>query len=248
MYEIWIFWVLSLFISTTAISLFIKKSKKSDAVTAIYIVYIAISQILAVKIVNFGLFEAPAAVLIFPFTFQLTDVMNEHFGQKETHRMILIAFVTQVLMMIFLYFGTSLEPVGYWWIDEATWDTIFNQGIEITIASWISYLICENLDAILYSRIKAKTKGKYLWMRSILTDIPMLALDSVIFVTLAFGLFQGNWAMVPTLILGQLMMKWLFGTIDTPFLYLDRYITKGIQIDLSEQKVRELTSETQKDQ
>ena len=239
MYEIWIFWVLSLVISTTAISFFIKMSKKSDAVTAIYVVYIAISQILAVKVVNFGLFEAPAAVLIFPFTFQLTDVMNEHFGQRETHRMILIAFITQVLMMIFLYFGTTLDPVVYWWVDEAQWDMIFTSTFGITISSWISYLICENLDAILYSKIRAKTKGNHLWMRSILTDIPMLALDSVIFVSLAFGVFEGNWALVPTLIQGQLFMKWFFGVIDTPFLYLDRYITKGIQIDLSMPKTRE---------
>lgn len=225
-YIILIFWILSLFLSTSFIAFYIRKYQKSEAIIAIYVIYIALSQILAVKIAVFWKWTAPAAVIIFPFTFQLTDTMNEHFGQKETHKMIFIAFITQILMVIFIWFGNSLEPVGWWWVDNDQWLLIFNQSIGITAASWISYLLTENLDAWLYQKIKKWTKGKMLWVRSCLSDIPMLALDSVIFVTLAFGVFSSNadWVSVPVIILGQLITKWFFGVVDTPFMYLDRFI------------------------
>jgi len=224
-YLILVFWVLSLFLSTSFIALYIRKYNKSDVIIAVYVVYIALSQILAAKIAVFWNWTAPAAVIIFPFTFQLTDTMNEHFGQKETHKMIFIAFITQIMMVIFIWFGNSLEPAVFWWVDNDQWLSIFNQSIAITAASWISFLITENLDAWLYQKIMKWTKGKMLWVRSVLSDIPVLALDSVIFVTLAFGVFSpSQWAIVPMTILGQLLTKWFFGVLDTPFMYLDRFI------------------------
>jgi len=224
-YLILVFWVLSLFLSTSFIALYIRKYKKSDIIIAVYVVYIALSQILAAKIAVFWIWTAPAAVIIFPFTFQLTDTMNEHFGQKETHKMIFIAFITQILMVIFIWFGNSLEPVVWWEFDNEQWKGIFELSLGITAASWISFLLTENLDAWLYQKIKKWTKGKMLWVRSVLSDIPVLALDSVIFVTLAFGVFSpSQWAIVPMTILGQLITKWFFGVLDTPFMYLDRFI------------------------
>lgn len=227
-----IYWIIilligSLLLSTVFISWYIRKYRRSDVIIALYVVYIAMSQILAAKIGVFWNWTAPVAVIIFPFTFQLTDTINEHFGQKETHRMIFIAFISQVLMVIFLIFGNLIEPAVFWGVDDEQWRLIFGQSLSITAASWISFLLTENLDAWLYQKIKTLTKGKHLWIRSILSDVPVLALDSVIFVTLAFGVFEGQWSSVGIIIMGQLLTKWFFGVIDTPFLYLDRYITKG---------------------
>lgn len=221
---IFIFWILSLCIATSFIALYIRKFQKTEGIIAVYVIYLAVSQILAAKIAVFWNWTAPAAVIIFPFTFQITDTMNEHFGQKETHKMIFIAFITQILMVIFIWFGNSLEPASFWWIDNEQWKTIFSQSIGITAASWISFLLTENMDAWIYQKIKTWTNGKHLWIRSVLSDIPMLALDSLIFVTLAFGVFENNWDIVPATIWGQMLTKWFFGTLDTPFMYLDRFI------------------------
>ena len=225
-YTIIPFWLLSLAIVSAAISYYVKRTGRSDIITAMYVLYIALSQILAAKIVAFGSYTAPAAVVIFPFTFQLTDSMNEHFGRKETHRMIVIAFISQVLMVLFIYFGNALEPAGFWWIDNDQWLMIFSQTFSITAASWISFLVNENLDALIYDWIRKKTQGKQLWIRNVFSDIPTLALDSFIFVTLAFGVFshEMSWPLVWATILGQLATKYFFGLIDTPFIYLERWV------------------------
>lgn len=217
----------TLTISTVSISLYVRKYNSSEIITAVYVVYLALSQILAMKLANFYGFTAPAAVIIFPFIFQLTDTMNEHFGENATYRMILIGFVTQVLMTFFIEIGNLLDPSPAWvWFDNADWVLLFGQQFGIIGASWIAFLISNFFDSWFYAWIKKKTGNKALWFRSIVTDIPSLAIDSCIFVTLAFGVFSAtpNWPAVGPTILGQLVTKWILGVIDTPFLYVDRWI------------------------
>jgi queuosine precursor transporter len=223
---IWIVWVLSLLLSTAFMSMYIRKVHSSEAITAVYVVYLALSQVLALKLVHLGPWEVPAGVLTFPFLFQLTDTMNEHFGQKATHKMILIAFITQVLMVMFIFFASVLSPLGENIPENpyVAWDIVFAQQTAIVAASWITFLLTNNLDAVIFTWIKKLTKGRYLWVRSVLSDAPMLLVDSALFITLGFGLFQGLWDLVPTLILSQTITKWIFGVVDTPFIYLDRWL------------------------
>lgn len=227
--------------------------KKSDVAIAMYVLYLAVSQIMAAKIGDFSIgtweITAPTAVLIFPFTFQITDIVNEYFGRKETHRMILIAFISQILMSLFLWFSIQIDPAFFWGLPDsnatqmqAFWETFLGSTLRITLASWISFLITENLDAVIYAMIKKKTGGQKLWIRNVLSDIPTLALDSFIFVTIAFVGTMNIWP----LILGQLLTKWFFGLIDTPFMYLARGIVNGkvnLLGNLFKSKTIEMTEE-----
>ncbi|MBN2155599.1 MAG: queuosine precursor transporter [Candidatus Lokiarchaeota archaeon] len=218
--------IASLTLSTVLMALYVRKYNSSEAITAIYVIYLALSQILALKVADFYGLPAPAAVIIFPFIFQLTDTMNEHFGVKSTYKMIFIGFITQVLMTFFIAIGNVLDPSPFWGFDNSTWVTLFGQQFGIIGASWIAFLISNFFDSWFYAWIKRKTGSRALWVRSVVTDIPSLAIDSCIFVTLAFGVFTTtpNWAMVGPTILGQLITKWILGIVDTPFLYLDRWI------------------------
>ena len=238
MFIILIIWVVVIFISTTFISQYIKMQKREDVAIAFYILFLTMSQIIAAKIGDFTVFEyqitAPVAVLIFPFTFQITDMVNENFGQKATHRMIFIAFITQVFMSIFIWFSIEVPAASFWGFDwgsdpveaQQFWLNFFGSTIRITIASWISFIITENLDAILFAKLKKWTKDKNLWIRNVFSDIPTLALDSILFVSIAFG---GTLPLevVLGIIWGQMLTKWFFGLIDTPFMYLSRYIING---------------------
>jgi len=60
----------------------------------------------------------------------------------------------------------------------------------------------------------------------VFSDIPTLALDSVLFISIAFGgVFDLD--VILFMIWGQLLTKWFFGVIDTPFMYLSRGIING---------------------
>jgi uncharacterized integral membrane protein (TIGR00697 family) len=217
-----------IFISTIFISQYIKKQKREDVAIAFFVLFLTMSQILAAKIGDFSIgsftITAPVAVLIFPFTFQITDIVNENFGQRATHRMIFIAFITQIFMTVFIWFSIEMPGAAFWGTDsQSYWTTFLGSTVRITAASWISFLLTENLDAFLFAKLKILTKDKNLWIRNVLSDIPTLTLDSFIFVTIAF---IGEFDILP-LIWGQILTKWFFGVIDTPFMYLSRGITSG---------------------
>ena len=236
---VYLLWAIVIFVSTILISEYIKVQQREDVAIAFYILFITMSQILAAKIGDFsiGSFQitAPVAVLIFPFTFQITDMVNENFGQKRTHRMIFLAFITQIIMTIFIWFSIVIPGAPFWgfdWGSDPTeaqnfWLNFLGSTIRITAASWIAFLITENLDALLFAKFKKFTKDKNLWIRNVFSDIPTLALDSIIFVSIAFGGLLPIWP----IIWGQILTKWFFGVIDTPFMYLSRgIITEKINI------------------
>ncbi len=181
------------------------------------------AQLLATKFVrfDFGLFKVDtvAAVLIFPFTFQLIDIVNEAYGRVQTQRMILIAFVSQVFMVAFVLMGTLATPASFWQGHEA-WRQTLGMVPRITGASWVAFLVSQTLDNLIFSGLKKATRGRHLWLRNIASDVPALALDSVLFVSLAF------WGIVPVwpVLVGQLVTKSIIGLVDAPFMYLSRRI------------------------
>lgn len=204
-------------------SWYARKYNKPDAFIGLYVAFVLISNIIAYKIVifDFGFitFFATAATLVFSVTFLLTDVVNEKFGRKETQKMIFIAFVTQIIVTFFIWLAISLKPAPFW-NDQEIFKRIIGFVPRIILASWIAFLISENADAYIFAWFKGKTKGRHLWMRNVFSSIPSMALDTIIFVVIAF---YGVQPLLP-LITGVLAIKWLVGVVDIPFMYLNRWI------------------------
>ncbi|MGQ4834474.1 MAG: queuosine precursor transporter [Candidatus Asgardarchaeia archaeon] len=239
---VWIYWIVSLTIVTYASAYIVKKYREIGfaALTAFYTIYLGASQILASRIINFDLgiyqFTAPAAVFIYPFIAQAIDMINEVYGRKKAHLAIGIAFITQVLLVTFIAMVNSLPPAPFFKYEDA-WQFLFGLSIRITVASWISFLVCSNLDAYVFSAIKQKfitrelafkydtSLNPYVWLRSSVSDIIDLTLDSVIFITLAF---YGVLPVIP-LIIGQIVSKNIIGFLDNPwFVLYKRLLRKEI--------------------
>ncbi|MEM1990904.1 MAG: queuosine precursor transporter [Nitrososphaerota archaeon] len=238
---IWIYWAISLTLVTYASIQIIKKFPQHGfaALTGFYVIYLGASQILAARVIEFDLgfyqFYAPAAVFIYPFIAQVIDMVNEVYGQKSAHMSIFIAFLSQVLLVVFIAMVNSLSPAPFFAFEEA-WQSLFSLSVRITAASWISFLICSNLDAFIFSNLKQKFLKReykfkhdtllnpYVWLRSSISDILDLTLDSVIFVTLAF---YGVMPITP-LIVGQIISKNVVGFIDGPwFVWYKRMLKNG---------------------
>jgi len=236
---VWVYWIISLTIVTYVSAYIVKKYKEWGfaTLTSFYTIYLGASQILASRAINFDLgfyqFYAPAAVFIYPFIAQVIDMINEVYGQKKTHLAIIIAFITQVLLVTFIAMVNSLSPAPFFVFEEA-WQYFFSLSIRITVASWIAFLICSNLDALVFAKLKQRFIDKenkfkfddslnpYIWLRSSVSDVLDLTLDSVIFVTLAF---YGVMPIIP-LIVGQIVSKNIIGFIDNPWFVLYKRLLK----------------------
>jgi len=218
-----ILWIVGITSFTLLGSWYARKYNRPDLLIGLYVTFVLVAQILAVKISAFNLgfatFFGPSGVLVFSLTYLMTDIVNEKFGRKETQKMILIAFISQIAMVFFFWLGVKFPPAPFWTI-QGTWEQIFNLVPRITVASWIAFMVTENFDAYVYSWFKKLTNGKYLWTRNAFSSIPALLLDSLIFIPLAFF---GTMPILP-LIIGQTAIKWLVGLVNIPFMYLNKAI------------------------
>jgi len=223
---VWIYWIASLTIVTYFSAYIVKRYSEVGfaTLTAMYVLYLTASQIFATRIVVFDLklyrFFAPSAIFIYPFISQAIDMINEVYGRRKTHLAIFIAFVSQILLITFILMMNSLSPAPFFRYEEP-WKALFTLSIRITVASWISFLICQNLDALVFDFLKNRFH-RQVWLRSVASDVIDLTLDSVIFVTLAF---LGTMPILP-LIIGQIVSKNVIGFLDTPwFLWYKKLIT-----------------------
>ena len=218
-----ILWVLLVSVLTVFGAWYVRKFGRPDAIIGLYVAFILFSNIAAPKIsvfdFGFAQFFAPAVVIIFSVTFLLTDIVNEKFGRKETQKMILIAFASQVAVAGFSWIVLSLPPAPFWQGQQAL-EGIFGAVPRIMIASWIAFLASENLDAYIFDWFKRKTKEKHLWMRNVFSSIPAMVVDSALFVSIAFF---GVQPLIP-LVIGQTAVKWIVAVANVPFMYLNRWI------------------------
>jgi len=221
---VWFYWAGALTLVTLVSTWIVRRWPQMGfgALLAFYCLYLAASQILATRIVTFPLgfytLYAPGAVFLYPFVAQALDMINETYGFRAAQSAILIALMTQVLLVILVLLVRVLPPAPFFPMEEA-WQEIFAQGIRITGASWAAFFLCQMVDARIFSWLKAKFPEKA-WLRSMGSDLLNLSLDSVLFVSFAF------WGVAPVgpLILGQVVSKNLIGLLDTPWFLLYRYL------------------------
>lgn len=218
-----IVWIVGITSFTLIGSWYARKYNKPDLLIGLYVTFVLVAQILAVKVSVFNLgfvtFFGPSGVLVFSITYLLTDIVNEKFGRRETQKMILIAFISQVAMLFFFWLGMIFPPAPFWTLQN-TWEQIFGIVPRITFASWVAFLISENFDAFMYQFFKKLTKGKHLWTRNVFSSIPSLLIDSLVFIPLAF---VGVIPILP-LIIGQTAIKWVVGLVNVPFMYMNKAI------------------------
>lgn len=193
----------------------------------LFITLLIVSNIIAVKIVVFdlklpgmlsGQHYLPAAIVVFPITYILGDVLTEVYGFRYARRVILLGFFFNALAVLVFLLGGVLPAAPFWEGQEA-YDAILGYTPRLVSASFIAYLVGEFSNSIILSRLKLATKGRWLWSRTIGSTIVGQFVDSVLFITIAFaGVMVGS--ELVRLVITQWVVKVLYEVIATPLTYL----------------------------
>ena len=214
-----------------------KKNRMSShtalmTVTALFVTLYLVSNVMAVKVISiFGLFYFDAGTITFPFAYMLGDVLTEMWGFKTAKKVIWMTFFCNILMVICTQIGVWLPSPDY--LDETAqaYNHIFTYVPRIVIASLTGFLLGELSNAWLMEKIKEKTKGKKLWVRTIGSSAVAYWFDSLPFVLIAFlGVVTTHDLLMMILFqyAAKLIIEAVFGT---PMAYatihaLERYILK----------------------
>jgi uncharacterized integral membrane protein (TIGR00697 family) len=160
-------------------------SKWFVIVTAIFITCLITANIIAVKLVSIAGFILPAAIIIFPISYIVGDVLTEVYGYRQARQVIWLGFLCNLIAVIAIWIGGLLPPAPFW-SNQAAYDAILGYVPRILIASFIAYLIGEFSNAYVLARLKIATQGQWLWVRTIGSTLVGQGLDSLVFITIAF--------------------------------------------------------------
>lgn len=196
-------------------------------VTAIFVTTLIISNIIAVKIVHIAGLFLPAAVILFPVAYIFGDVLTEVYGYARARQVIWTGFICNLLAVIAIWLGGWLPAAPFWAAGvfetpeaaQQAYQAILGFTPRLLAASFIAYLIGEFLNSFVLARLKVRTEGRLLWLRTITSTILGQGADSAIFITIAFaGIFPvGDLGQA---ILSQWLFKVLYEALATPLTYL----------------------------
>ncbi|APV44878.1 hypothetical protein Dform_01557 [Dehalogenimonas formicexedens] len=210
-------------------------SPRLMVIAALFVTCLITANIIAVKLISVGSnIVLPAAIIIFPLSYIIGDILTEVYGFAWARRVIWLGFLCNLIFVFFAWIG-GLLPGASFWQGQSAYETILGYTPRLLLASFSGYLVGSFANAAVMSRMKLWTGGKYLWTRTIGSTIVGEGLDSAAFITVAF---IGTPAFALMLIVYHWVAKTLIEAVATPVTYaVVNYLKKVEGIDTFDREV-----------
>ncbi|MCL1877128.1 queuosine precursor transporter [Candidatus Saccharibacteria bacterium] len=213
------------------------KFKKIDVFVALYIFGVVAAALMGAKVMPlgslFGLnFNISVALFLLPLMFTLTDAVNEIYGRKRAEQLVWLGVGVQILLVLFIWLATSLPHAARFEPLNDSYNAVFGISVRFAVASVMAFAVSGIFDVLIFSRLKKASKGKFVWLRSNVSNVASALIDTVVFMTVAYyGFFvegfSANALWLAGLILPYWTAKCVMSAISTPLVYAGiRYLRK----------------------
>ena len=167
-------------------------------------------------------FALSASIFTYSATFIFTDVLSEVYGRVTARKAVFAGALVYPIVLVTTQFASAWTPHEIWADNQAAFASVMSLALRITIASMAAFFVSQFHDVWAFHFLKARMKGRHLWLRNNLSTVVSQALDTVIFYLIAFyGVFP-----VGRLILVTYVVKVLIAAADTPVVYAARAILR----------------------
>lgn len=204
-----------------------------------FAVALVVSNMIAAKtiVTGFELFGSavlvPSAVVCYFLTFLITDVVGELWGRREAALIVSWGFVCQVFACALILIAQLLPAASS--EMQLSYEMLLGQNFIFVVASLLAYITSQSWDVFIFHKIRSalmrKDKSRsWRWVWNNASTMTSQAIDTVLYIAIAFGLGMGwlfDAAMLPTLfamMIGQYVCKLFLAALDTPIFYL---LTRG---------------------
>lgn len=191
--------------------------------TGFFCACLIISNILAFKTFEIYMITLPCAVIIFPITYIVNDVLTEVYGYEKVRKVIFLGFILNLIAVIAYKIAIALPAPSYFTGSEA-FEMVLGNSLRVLIASFLAYLIGSLVNSYVMSKLK-QWEEKYLFARCILSTLCGEGLDAIIFISIAFiGTMPAEALII--MIIAQALFKTIYEIIIYP---LTRYIINKVK-------------------
>ncbi|MFD1563638.1 queuosine precursor transporter [Haloarchaeobius amylolyticus] len=205
------------------------------ALVGLFVTALVTAQVTASKVLAFELpvslpvtgaqLALPGAALAYALTFLASDCYTELYGRRAGQIVVNVGFVLN-FVVLGLVWSTIAAPAA----DPNTagqFETVLGASTNIVLGSLLAYIVSQNWDVIVFHRIREYTGSEKLWLRNIASTASSQAIDTVIFVSVAFAIAPAVLGVgtvlqpdiVFSLMVGQYLLKFVIALLDTPVVY-----------------------------
>jgi hypothetical protein len=207
------------------------------AVAALFVTALVVAQLTASKLLAVPLpaslpvvgeaLIVPGAAFAYALTFFASDCYAELYGKRAAQVVVNVGFAMNFVLLA-LVWSTILAPAaGASAVSAGAFRTVLGAGTNVVAGSLLAYAVSQNWDVVVFHRIRAATDGNHLWLRNVVSTGTSQAIDTVIFVGVAFGVAPALLGIGPALeppvlvqlAVGQYLLKLAIAVVDTPFVY-----------------------------
>lgn len=161
-------------------------------VIAIFAALLLLSNIGAVKLIEFGPIITDGGAFLFPLVYIVGDVISEVYGLKAARRAIFLAFALSILASL-TFWAVQAAPAAQGWDNQSAFESVLGFVPRIVLASVCGFLVGQLLNAYVLVKLKARTAEKALWFRLIGSSVVGEFADTLTFCTIAFyGVITGG--------------------------------------------------------
>lgn len=202
-----------------------------DVIMALFVAVLLISNLASTKILSLGPFTFDGGTLLFPLSYIFGDILTEVYGYQRARKVIWTGFMAALLMSLVLWVVQILPPAPDW-SNQQAYESLLGFIPRIVLASLMAYFAGAFTNAIFLSKLKIRTKGKFLWIRTIGSTIIGEGIDTAIFCLIAFYGVLPNSVLI-AVIFSNYIFKTGVEVIFTPVTYaLVRFLKKHEEVDV----------------
>ncbi len=205
-----------------------KISYRFVVIASIFVTCLITANIIVVKPTSFG--GIPAAIIIFPISYIIGDILTEVYGYRLARRVIWLGFLCNLIAVLAIWLGQKLPPASEWG-GQPAYESILGYAPQALFASFLAYLVGEFSNSFVLAKMKIKTRGRWLWMRTIGSTVVAQALDAAVFIPIVYlGRFDLSFIAIASLT--HFLVKVGFEAVATPFTYaVVNYLKKKEALD-----------------
>lgn len=160
-----------------------------------------------------------AGILFFPISFIFGDILTEVYGYAASRRVIWAGFAGLAFASFMAWMVVALPPAPFW-NNQHEYEIAFGSTWRISLAGLVAFAVGEFVNSYVMAKMKIIAAGKHLWQRTITSTVFGEAVDTVMFVPLAFwntGIIPND--KIPLVIGAQIIGKILVEVAFTPVVY-----------------------------
>ena len=139
------------------------------------------------------------------------------YGYAKARKVVWAGFGALIFASLMAYVVVALPPAADW-EGQGAYQTVFGQTPRIVLASMAAFFVGELSNSYVLAKMKIRTKGRFLWLRTIGSTIVGEGVDSAVFYPVAFFGVWSNSLLVEVLI-SNYLIKVGWEALITPITY-----------------------------